>query len=183
MADEEKKAGSLLRNLLVLIVLVGGLAAWTALTAGYQLQPGEEAVILRLGKFHRVVDRDGIGVHLPYPIETHSIVNTTELLQEEFGNVPNAAKTKVETVMQTGDNAIVLLEFVVRYKEGESKAHTLSSGRAGGAGSRCGSGGDARSDRPQGNRGNPDRTPVRGGEAKPRKCWAGSSPTTKRGSR
>ncbi len=117
MADEEKKAGSLLRNLLLLVAVVGGLAAWTGLTGYYQLQPGEEAVILRLGEFRRVVDREGPGVHLPYPIETHTVVNTTELLQEEFGDVQNAAQTKVETVMQTGDNAIVLLEFVVRYKK------------------------------------------------------------------
>jgi len=117
MADEEKKAGSLLRNMLVLIVLIVGLGVWVYFTGVYQLQPGQAAVILRLGEFNRMDSSPGLAAHLPYPIETSAIVSTQEVLQEQFGDVANAAQTKVETVMQTGDNAIVLLEFVVRYRK------------------------------------------------------------------
>ncbi len=114
--QEEKKAGSLLRRLLTFVVLLGALIGWTFVTGYYETNPGEEAVILRLGEFSRIDAAPGPSVHLPYPLETSTIVRTQEIRQEEFGDVGNPAETKHETVMQTGDNAIVLLEFVVRYR-------------------------------------------------------------------
>ncbi len=115
-AAEERKAGRLIRRLLFLFVLIGGLGAWVGLTGYYQLNIGEEAVILRVGAFQRIENTPGPKLHLPYPLEERRIVKTQEILRQEFGDVARPDQTKAESVMQTGDNAIVLLEFVVRYR-------------------------------------------------------------------
>lgn len=120
-AAEERKAGRRVRRFVVLVVLLGGASAWVGLTGYYQLNIGEEAVILRLGAFHRIVNTPGPKLHLPYPLESRRIVRTQEVLREEFGDVESPAETKVETVMQTGDNAIVLLEFVVRFRKADPR--------------------------------------------------------------
>ncbi len=118
-AGEERRAGHLIRRLMVAVVVIGGLATWTLLTGFYQLEVGQEAVILRLGAFNRVVSVPGPKLHLPYPLESRAIVNTQAVLREEFGDVDDPVATKGETVMQTGDNAIVHLEFVVRYRKAD----------------------------------------------------------------
>ena len=56
----------------MLVLLLGGLGVWTFLTGTYQLDPGQQAVILRLGEFQRTVTSEGLGFHLPAPIETLS---------------------------------------------------------------------------------------------------------------
>lgn len=113
---EERNAGRLILRSLTLLVLIGGFVAWVALAGIFQLDVGEQAVILRLGAYQRTVTSSGLGFHLPAPIETHAIVETSKIRRAEFGNVDAPLETKVETVMQTGDNAIVHLEFVVRYR-------------------------------------------------------------------
>ncbi len=115
-APEERGAGRLIRRSLTLVMLLVGLGVWVAYTGTFQLAPGEEAVILRLGAFHRTVTSEGLGFHLPAPIETHDKVETGKIRRAEFGDVDKPLETKAETVIQTGDNAIVHLESVVRYR-------------------------------------------------------------------
>ncbi|MCP3985176.1 MAG: FtsH protease activity modulator HflK [bacterium] len=115
-APEERKAGRLIRRSLTLLLLVVGLVVWVGYTGTFQLDVGEQAVILRAGAYDRTVTSSGLGFHLPAPIETHAIVETQKVRRAEFGNVDSPLETKAETVMQTGDNAIVHLEFVVRYR-------------------------------------------------------------------
>jgi membrane protease subunit HflK len=59
--------------------------------------------------------------HFPAPLETHEIVKVAELRKEEFGvgGVKEGAtdlRAMQEASMQTQDNAIVRLSFVVQYK-------------------------------------------------------------------
>ncbi|MBW2243180.1 MAG: FtsH protease activity modulator HflK [Deltaproteobacteria bacterium] len=115
-APEERKAGRLIRRLLTGVLLIVGLTVWVGYTGTFQLDIGEQAVILRFGAYSRTVTSSGLGFHLPAPIETHAIVGTQKVRREEFGDVDRPLETKAETVMQTGDNAIVHLEFVVRYR-------------------------------------------------------------------
>lgn len=119
--QEEKKAGSLLKRSLTFLVLLAAGGAWMFMTGYYTTNPGEEAVILRLGAFQRIDATPGVSFNLPYPIETVEKVLTQEILKEQFGNVEAPQETKGETVMQTGDNAIVLLEFVVRYRKADPR--------------------------------------------------------------
>jgi membrane protease subunit HflK len=59
--------------------------------------------------------------HLPAPLETHEVVKIAELRKEEFGvggvqEGATDARAIQEAGMQTQDNAIVRLSFVVQYK-------------------------------------------------------------------
>lgn len=119
MAGEEveRGAGRLVRRLGVGFLLLAGLAAWQGLTGVYQLNPGEAAVILRLGAHARTELREGLHAHLPWPIESRDVVHVGVSQRRNFGNVEaKEGELLAETVMQTGDNNIVLVEFVVQYR-------------------------------------------------------------------
>lgn len=112
--------GRTLANLVLLLVVVAGLAAW-AWQGFYRLNPGQAAVILRLGEYATTETREGLRWHLPYPFETREIVNVGQLYREEFGGEPPPAGGEGEVgmgeaSMQTGDNNIVHLEFAVQYR-------------------------------------------------------------------
>ncbi len=116
MADEvEKSAGRLLRRFTLLFVILGGVGAWIFLTGFVQLSPGESAVILRLGVYDRTISEDGPLLHLPQPIETRTVVESGRNQRMDFGDVDDPAKRE-ETAMQTSDNNIVYLEFLVLYR-------------------------------------------------------------------
>lgn len=106
-------------NALAILVLAGVLVAWASL-GFYRLNPGEAAVILRLGKHQTTEIREGLRWQLPPPLETREIVNVGAVEREEFGATPpGEAGSTSERAMQTGDNNIVHLEFVVQYRVGK----------------------------------------------------------------
>jgi membrane protease subunit HflK len=119
--SEERKVGRLLSRLLAGVLLLGLLGFWASF-GFYRLNPGEAAVILRLGKYRTTEVREGLRWHLPPPIESREIVNVGLVAREQFGDIDTAseAATLTETAMQTGDNNIVDLEFVVKYKIGRA---------------------------------------------------------------
>jgi len=122
MAGEEveRGAGRLVRRIGVGVLLLAGLAAWQGLTGVYQLNPGEAAVILRLGAYARTQVNAGLHVHLPWPIESRDVVNVSVSQRRAFGDVQaKEGDVLAETVMQTGDNNIVLVEFFVQYQIGD----------------------------------------------------------------
>jgi membrane protease subunit HflK len=86
----------------------------------YQLKPGQSAIILRLGAYSRTEPQAGLRWHFPTPFETHDIVNVAEIMRLEFGirNEDSAAQEEVirESSMQTGDNSIIDLGFVMQYR-------------------------------------------------------------------
>ncbi len=131
MADEEKlstdekvrrSVGRTLGNLFLLLVLLGAAGAWASL-GFYQLEPGQSAILLRLGRHVGTISTPGLKWHLPPPIETREIVNVEQVDRQVFGfqaAIPEEGtvdlKTQHEAAMQTSDNNIVLLSFVVQYK-------------------------------------------------------------------
>jgi membrane protease subunit HflK len=111
------------------IALLAGLAFWASFGI-YRLDPGEAAVILRLGRYVGTEVREGLRWHLPPPLETREIVNVGSIARQEFGEAGAAAaaaaaesearnESMSEATMQTGDNNIVHLEFVVQYRVGK----------------------------------------------------------------
>lgn len=108
-------------NTFVIIALLAGLGLWTFYYGTYELRPGQAAIILRLGKYDRTVSTEGLKFHLPAPIEIHEIVKVNELRKKEFGvggveeGATDAAAIQ-QASMQTQDNAIVRLSFVVQYR-------------------------------------------------------------------
>ncbi len=122
MAGEEveRRAGRIVRRIGIVFLLLIGAGVWMFFSGWYTVDPGEQAVILRLGKFARIDTQEGFRLKLPAPIESYDIVHVSVSQQREFGDVSTTDVAKLsETAMQTGDNNIVLIEFVVQYRIGE----------------------------------------------------------------
>ena len=124
LSADEKARRSVARtigNTVFMIAVFAGFGAWVFFLGSYTLYPGQAAIVLRLGKYDRTVSTEGLKFHLPAPLETHEIVKVAELRKEEFGvgGVKEGAtdlQAIQEASMQTQDNAIVRLSFVVQYK-------------------------------------------------------------------
>lgn len=86
----------------------------------YQLKPGQSAIILRLGAYSRTEPQSGLRWHFPAPFETHGIVNVSEIMRLEFGirsgDSVEQGDAIHESSMQTGDNSIIDLGFVMQYR-------------------------------------------------------------------
>ena len=139
LGAEERVRRSVARtlgNTLFILVLLALAAGWAWL-GFYQLGRGQAAVILRLGRHVDTVGDAGLQWHLPPPLETHEIVNVSEVIREEFGargkaEGAAAEEARAEASMQTSDNNIVELGFVVQYvvKDAFASRYQLAEPRA-----------------------------------------------------
>ena len=117
-------------------LIVGGgvlavLVIWL-LSGIYIVNPGEEGVVLRFGKYDRTV---GPGPHyaLPAPIETVYKPQVTRVLRSEVGyRSPGESRTyqkgqvkpiPAEASMLTGDENIVNVQFSVQYRIADPVAY------------------------------------------------------------
>lgn len=93
-----------------------GLVLWLG-SGFYIIQEGQAAAILRFGEFKYMVEQAGFKWRLPYPIESEEMVDVQRLRQVEVGYRANV-KNKVprESLILTGDTAIVDLQFAVQYR-------------------------------------------------------------------
>ena len=96
----------------VLAALV--LAIWLA-SGFYIVVEGTRGVVLTFGKFSQET-QSGLRWRLPWPIQTHEIVNLSQVRTLEVG-YRNNVRTKVlkESLMLTDDENIVDLQFAVQY--------------------------------------------------------------------
>jgi len=104
-----KQLGSGIGLLLGLILVV-----W--LTSGfYIVVEGQRGVVLTFGKFSETTNA-GLRWRLPYPIQSHEIVELTSVRTVEVG-YRNNVKTKVlrESLMLTDDENIIDIQFAVQY--------------------------------------------------------------------
>lgn len=90
------------------------IAVWLA-SGFYIVDTGRKGIELRLGKFKQET-KAGLNWRLPYPIESHEIVNIDNVEVIEIGHRGNQ-KTKVpeEAQMLTEDQNIVDVQFAVQY--------------------------------------------------------------------
>lgn len=99
----------------VVVLLVG------ASTSFYTVEPEEEAVIVRLGRY---ISTEPPGLHykLPFGIDKAIKVPTKRVLQQEFGfRLPGRGTTrkasfKQESLTLTGDLNVADVEWIVQYK-------------------------------------------------------------------
>lgn len=121
----ERGAGRLLRRWLALLLSLGLIAAWFAQSGWYRLQPGEAGVILKLGRYARTETRTGLHFKLPLPFETVGTVRLSALRRLKFGFSDSQqaqlteSTTTPETAIQTADNNIVNISYVVQYYVGD----------------------------------------------------------------
>lgn len=120
---EERVRRSVARTLgngMAVLVLFGLLGAWASLGA-FTLQPGQAAVLLRLGRHAGTISEAGFHLTLPPPIVLREVVNVGEVRNEDFGaaavgDEQSALESLHEAAMQTSDNNIVLVLFSVQYR-------------------------------------------------------------------
>lgn len=92
----------------------------------YQVQPSEQGVILRLGKYVETTDA-GLHYHLPYPFEEVYIVDTTKERSINIGDSENLNKKSssidvfTESHMLTGDENIVDVNLTVVWNIKDAK--------------------------------------------------------------
>jgi membrane protease subunit HflK len=113
-----RQVGRRLANWTTLLVSLGVLGAWCFL-GYYELEPGEHAVILRMGRYARTVTAAGPKLHLPPPLESHETVRVAEARREKFGQAqdqPETETARLEAGIQTKDNNVVQVQFSVQYR-------------------------------------------------------------------
>ena len=106
----DRRSWSLVAALLVL--------AWAA-TSIYKVQPDEQGVVLRFGKWVDTTE-PGLHFHWPYPIETALFPKVTQINQIQLGNpagaTPGGAAPGRDRQMLTGDENIVEADCAVFWK-------------------------------------------------------------------
>lgn len=95
---------------LVLVIL----AALWLFTGVYQVDAAERAVITRFGQYVRTT-QPGVGVHLPWPIESKQVVNISSI--DSFSD---------QTRMLTGDENLVDLNLAVQFRRADPVAYVFN---------------------------------------------------------
>ena len=94
----------------------------------YQVQPNEEAVVLRFGAYHETTP-PGLHYHLPYPIETMRKVNITQERSINLGiqeaQLASAA-TFTESHMLTGDENIVDINLTIVWRVEDARDYVFN---------------------------------------------------------
>lgn len=100
-----------------------GVAAVWLLSGFYIVAPDQQGVVQRFGAFVQV-SQPGLNYHLPWPVETVTKIPVTRENVMEFGfrTLPGdrAVDVPEESMMLTGDENIVALDFTVRWKVADS---------------------------------------------------------------
>ena len=105
--------------------LVAGIVALLWLASGfYQLDVREQGVVLRFGKFQRIT-QEGLNWRLPYPIESHEVVNLTQVRSVEIGS--DGGGKQDESLMLTQDQNIVQMRLSVQYTVKDPKAFVFKN--------------------------------------------------------
>ena len=113
----------------ILLILLVALGAWGA-TGFYRVQPDEEGIVLRFGKYVRTTG-PGLNYHLPSPIESVLLPKVTrneriEIGLRSFGESNRGGSRQdvpEESLMITGDENIIDIDFVVLYRIGNAREY------------------------------------------------------------
>ncbi|WP_251864474.1 FtsH protease activity modulator HflK [Achromobacter sp. Marseille-Q4962] len=97
------------------VIALVGVGIWLA-SGFYIVQEGQVAVVTQFGKY-KSTSQAGFQWRLPYPIQSHEIVNVSQLRTFEVG-FRGSSRNKVmpEALMLTTDENIVDMQFVVQYR-------------------------------------------------------------------
>jgi membrane protease subunit HflK len=97
--------------------LIGAIIVFLWLVSGFFIvQEGQTGVVLTFGKYSHMTPA-GFNWRWPYPIQSHEIVNVSQVRTVEVGyrsNVRN--KQAKESLMLTDDENIIDIQFAVQYK-------------------------------------------------------------------
>jgi membrane protease subunit HflK len=115
--DSGDGGGSDMRGAGVGIGLIGAIVVFLWMVSGFFIvQEGQTAVVLTFGKYSHATPA-GFNWRWPYPIQSHEIVNVSQVRTVEVGyrsSVKN--KQARESLMLTEDENIVDIQFAVQFK-------------------------------------------------------------------
>ena len=108
------------------------IAAFIWILSGlFFIEPSEHGVVMTFGKYSKTEEVAGLKWHMPWPIQSHEIVNVTNERRikigfDDFSNRNNRGDVnnrdvKSESLMLTGDENIIDIDFVVLWKIGDAK--------------------------------------------------------------
>ncbi len=103
--------------------LLAVLLLWLA-SGLYRVEPEQQAIITRFGRYTDTVEEQGLNYHWPWPFETAQKLNVTFEQRLEIGfRGANGERldTPEESEMLTGDANIVDIDFVVQWKIGTAR--------------------------------------------------------------
>lgn len=114
--------------------LGGGLALIVAVVAllwlgsgFYTVDASQRSVVLRFGKFKETTS-EGLQWRLPYPFETHELVNVSQVRTVEVGYRGNErAQDLREALMLTDDENIINIQFAVQYTVNDPAAFVFNN--------------------------------------------------------
>lgn len=102
-------------------ILIGFIALW-AVTGFYIVNPGYHAVIQQFGKWDRTKASEGLGYHVPWPVEEVTLINVAELRRTQIGFEQGASRNATkrqdissESLMLTSDINIVDIDLEVQW--------------------------------------------------------------------
>ncbi|WP_116137158.1 FtsH protease activity modulator HflK, partial [Trinickia diaoshuihuensis] len=97
-------------------IVIGVLVAIYVGSGVFVVQDGQTGVVLQFGKYRGTVE-PGVHLRMPYPFETHEIVNVAQIRSVEIGrgNAMSDASTKDASVL-THDGDIVDVRLAVQYQ-------------------------------------------------------------------
>ncbi len=102
---------------------LGAIAVLWLSSGLYVVNPAENAVIQRFGKWSSTQTQPGLGYHLPAPIETATLVNVQEIRKMSIGFIDSYSRSGAsgqtdlpeESLMLTADRNIVDLDLVIQW--------------------------------------------------------------------
>jgi membrane protease subunit HflK len=118
-------------GLVIFLIMLVGLLAVAYYAFFFIVRVDEAGVVLRFGKFDREVP-PGLHFRLPYPIEEVRLPKVTTVNQIEIGiDAPGRSgrsgrDVQDESVMLTGDENIVVIGFVVRWRIKDPKQYLFN---------------------------------------------------------
>ena len=106
-------------------VALGGVLLWLA-TGFYIVQEGQSSLVLRFGEY-RTTGGAGFQWRLPYPFESHEIVNLSQIRQITVGVRGGPTSRSRDSLMLTKDENMVDLQFAVQYRIGDPKEYLFNN--------------------------------------------------------
>ena len=122
MQRSKDNFGGYFKGALLLLALI-----WMS-SGFYQVQPSEQGVILRFGRYVDTTDA-GLHYHLPYPIEDVIKVNVTQERSINLGSAENRDYRNnafTESHMLTGDENIVDINLTIVWKIKDAKDYLFN---------------------------------------------------------
>jgi membrane protease subunit HflK len=117
-------------GLIIFLLMLGGAVVIGYFAFFFIVRVDEAGVVMRLGKFDRQV-KPGLHFRLPYPVEEVRLAkvqtqNITEIGFESARAGRGGRDVPAESLMLTGDENIVVVGFVVRWRINDAKKYLFN---------------------------------------------------------